>query len=266
MIDLNTLNKLEELKKAMIEEDKKNNDGNITKVEINIETKGNKDSNIFENKIYSKSVHSNFEKEVVVNRINKNIQIKRGEIWMVDLGNNGNSIQSFRHPFLVTSNDLNNQHSPNITGCSGTSKMKARLPVHVEIEQGCGGLKVRTTILCETLRPIDRSKFLYKMGEVDDNIMLKVKKAINIQNGDIKPKTELERLPQTIQNMINEKLEDIKSVERTITNIKRESLVKHLMDEREAHLLSLERICKKYNLDYKDYYVMYRKEEEKIVI
>ncbi|NRU52432.1 hypothetical protein [Clostridium beijerinckii] len=68
MMDLNTLNKLEELKKSMIIEENnnndKNNDSNITKIEINVETKVNKDNNIFENKIYSKSVHSNFNREV----------------------------------------------------------------------------------------------------------------------------------------------------------------------------------------------------------
>jgi hypothetical protein len=38
------------------------------------------------------------------------------------------------------------------------------------------------------------------------------------------------------------------------------------MDEREAYLLSLQRICDKYNIDYRDYYVMYKKEDERIVV
>jgi mRNA-degrading endonuclease toxin of MazEF toxin-antitoxin module len=263
MMDLKTLNKLEELKKSMMVEE--NKDSKITKIEINIETKDYKDRNIFENKIYSKNIHSNIDKGVAVNNINKNIQIKRGEIWMVDLGNNGNSIQSFRHPFLVTSNDLNNLHSPNITGCSGTSKMKARLPVHVEIEQGCGGLKVNTVILCETLCPIDRSKFLYKMGEVDESIMLKVKKAINIQNGDIKPKSEFERLPKETQTEINKTLEYIYSYEKVIGRSRSKELIDYLLKERSSLLNCLERLCIRHGLNYREYYIPYTKERSEAI-
>jgi hypothetical protein len=117
MIDLNTLNKLEELKKAMIEEDKKNNDGNITKVEINIETKGNKDSNIFENKIYSKSIHSNFNSEVAMNSINNNkpIEVTRGQIYYMRLHIDiEGSEQGGKRPVIVIQNDIGNRYSSNI--------------------------------------------------------------------------------------------------------------------------------------------------------
>jgi mRNA interferase MazF len=170
------------------------------------------------NKLCGRYVHSNDNKNVAMNKINnsKNLIIKRGEMWMVDLGNNGNSIQSGIHPYLVTSNDLNNQYSRNITGCSGTSKIKSKLPVHVDIEEGCGGVKVKTTILCETLCPIDKSKFLYKMGEVDDLVMQKVERAIRIQNGELKEKTPLERLTDPTRLYIVNKIRYIEKAKESI--------------------------------------------------
>jgi mRNA interferase MazF len=267
MSNLTLQEQLEVFKRTTFVEE--NKDSNITKIEINIETQDYKDRNIFENKIYSKSVHSNFEKEIAVNNINEHKEIrkpKRREIWYVNFGQKKGNLQSNIRPCLVSSNELSNLYSNIINVFPITSKLnKAKIPVHVEIENF--GLKEKSLILTEQITTIDiRYDLLYYIGTVDELTMKKVDVARNIQLGDLKPKSPLERLDKSIQNIINEKLEDIKSVERTITNIKRESLVKHLMDEREANLLSLERICKKYNLDYKDYYVMYRKEEEKIVI
>jgi mRNA interferase MazF len=191
---------------------------------------------------------------------------QRREIWMVNFGQRKGSLQSGIRPCIISSNPVNNQFASIRNVFPITSKINKKLPVHVELDESCG-LQEKSLVLTEQITTIDiRYDLLYYVGTVDDEIMERVDKAKNIQLGDLKPKTALERLDKTAQNMINEKLEDIRSVERTISNIKRETLIKHLMDEREAYLLSLQRICNKYGLDYKDYYVMYRKEEERIVV
>jgi mRNA interferase MazF len=253
------------------------NNSNIDAKHIEIEmNKEDKEHRV--KKLCGYYVHSNINSEVAMsNQINYNknnggqqIEVKQYEIWQVNLGEGRNSIQGGIRPFLITSNMLSTKYSPNVSGCSITSRLqKAKLPVHVELnDYEKYGLKKKSIILAETLCQIDKkTQLLYKIGSIDDeDIMDKVEEAIRIQNARLKPKTPLEKLDKKIQILIEEKLEDIRSVERTITNIRRESLIKHLMSEREVCLLSLERICNKYNLDYKDYYVMYRKEEEKIVI
>jgi hypothetical protein len=107
--------------------------------------------------------------------------------------------------------------------------------------------------------------------------MDKVEEAIRIQNARLKPKTPLEKLSQNAQDLIYDKLDDIRSIERTICNIINDdenddeslkNLKDNLYGQRECYLASLERICKKYDLDYRDYYTMYKKEKpnERIVV
>jgi mRNA interferase MazF len=234
-------------------------------------------------------VHSNINSEVAMsNPINYNknnggqqIEVKQYEIWQVNLGEGRNSIQGGIRPFLITSNMLSTKYSPNVRGCSITSRLqKAKLPVHVELnDYEKYGLKKKSIILAETLCQIDKkTQLLYKIGSIDDeDIMDKVEEAIRIQNARLKPKTPLEKLSQNAQDLIYDKLDDIRSIERTICNIINDdenddeslkNLKDNLYGQRECYLASLERICKKYDLDYRDYYTMYKKEKpnERIVV
>ena len=51
-----------------------------------------------------------------------NMNIKRGEIYLVDLGNQKGSIQSGKRPVVVISNNMNNKYSPTINILPITSK------------------------------------------------------------------------------------------------------------------------------------------------
>lgn len=274
MIDLNTLNKLEELKKAMIEEDKKNNDGNITKVEINIETKGNKDSNIFENKIYSKSIHSNFNSEVAMNSINNNVDyknIKRGDVLYVDLNKNGvdavGSEQSGIRYSICLQNNIGNKFSPTIIVALVTSKLtKSRIPTHVEIPAGNFGLPKDSIVMLEQIRTLDKKRIVKNVGTVDDITLLRIDRAKDISLGDLKPKSPLEKLPRSIQNEINKTIKKIYGCDDILEDSNNKDLISHLSKERKILLNHLERICSSYELRYEDYYLKQGKGENVIAI
>jgi mRNA interferase MazF len=253
----------------------------VLKLNMFTDIKENSESN-YENKINiaNDKIHSkDFKlKEVAMNKINynkRNLEINRGDIWMVDLGSNGNNIQSGIHPFLVTSNILNNRYSPNITGCSGTSSMsKPKLPVHTLIEAGMFGLPKTTIILAETLCPISKSKFLYKIGTANDEVMKQVKRAIDIQNGELKPKTELEKLSEESQKYIISK---IKMIETCKTSLK---IIYSMNGDRNASNLFEDRIFEEenalrtycynneinYEKMYENYFEIYSNNYEKIAI
>jgi mRNA interferase MazF len=272
---------------AFIEENakvNKNNDNNITKIEIKVETQDYKESNIFRNKIYSKDVHSNFDKGVARGLSFEELKkLKRGDIVWVDLRTNVGSEQRSDEngrPVVIIQNDIGNAFSPTIITACITSQMdKPKLPIHVQVPSDNNGLSKNSIVLTEQIMTLDKKKrILRKTGSLSEDIMIKIDRALSISIFPIKEKTPLERLPKTTQNIIKEKLEDIRSIERTICNIiidndkslekKLDSLEENLRGQRACYLASLERICKKYNLNYRDYYIMYKreKEDERIVV
>jgi mRNA interferase MazF len=267
MMDLNTLNKLEELKKSMIIEENKNN--NITKIEINIETKGNKDSNIFENKIYNKSIHSNISNRVARGLSFEELKkLKRGDIVWVDLRTNVGSEQSSDEngrPVVIIQNDIGNEYSPTIiTACITSQLSKKKLPIHVEVPSDNNGLSKNSVVLTEQIMTLDKKKrILRKTGSLNEITMAKIDRALSISIFPIKEKTPLEKLPRWIRNVIIRKIENIHSFERAWLNSKtnNQSFKSMCLKERELCLLDLEEFCSDNELNYRDYYTQYSESE-----
>jgi mRNA-degrading endonuclease toxin of MazEF toxin-antitoxin module len=165
MMDLNTLNKLEELKKSMIVEENKNS--NITKIE-------NKINNKEICKVEDKSIHSNN------NILDKNVVMRkpqRREIWMVNFGQRKGSIQSGIRPCIIGSNPINNKYANIRNVYPVTSKTNKKLLVHVELDESCG-LKEKSLVLTEQVTTIDiRYDLLYYVGIVDEITMKRIDKA-----------------------------------------------------------------------------------------
>lgn len=258
MLDLKNNEALLKMREQMVHE---------VKVEVNDMNNGTKEVKIEVN-TNDKILHSNISKDVVIDKINykernttKPIrEVRRGDIWYVDLGSDRKgSLQKNIRPWIILSNNISNKYSPNLNGCAITSQLgKTDLPVHVRV-QGFG-LKKESIILTETIESIDKnSQLLTYIGSVDEEVLNKIDMAIKIQLGDLKPKTPLERLPQEIQDEVNETLQYIYSYEKVLGKSQSDNL-NHLLYERSILLEHLESICNEYKIDYKDYYIPYTKE------
>lgn len=124
----------------------------------------------------------------------KNINVKRGDIWMVNIPQLKDedtvkrSLQKGLRPFLVTSNPVCNDRSPVINGVILTSRMtKAKLPTHVELGAE-SGLRFDSVALCE--QPISLDKFVdlqHKVGECSENKMRAIEYALKVQSQLIPP-------------------------------------------------------------------------------
>ena len=110
------------------------------------------------------------------------INIKRGEIYLVNLGNQKGSIQSGKRPVIVISNNMNNKYSPIVNVLPITSKTKNNIPVHVRIGTESGLIK-ESTILVEQNIPINKDQFLKYVGKCNKYKMYEIEKALLIQNG-----------------------------------------------------------------------------------
>ena len=112
-------------------------------------------------------------------------EIKRGDIYLADLGNGIGSEQHGVRPVLVVQNNKGNHFSPTVTVLPITTKIhKSKgLPTHVIISDKYG-LEQRSSIMAEQIVTIDRSRFFTYLGSISDKEMDKdVNKAIRIQLG-----------------------------------------------------------------------------------
>lgn len=108
--------------------------------------------------------------------------IKRGQVWMANLGTTIGSEQGGKRPVLVVQNDIGNKYSPTLTVVPLTSKQnKNKLPTHVMINEPY--LTEISIALIEQVRTIDKVRLIEFMGKTNDYIMIEIDRALEIQNG-----------------------------------------------------------------------------------
>lgn len=111
------------------------------------------------------------------------MKIRRGDIYYADLSPVVGSEQSGIRPVLIIQNDIGNKFSPTIIAIAITSRQKAKLPTHIEIEGTKYGLDKDSVILAEQIRTLDKARLKSKVGTLDKDTMEKVKKALEISFG-----------------------------------------------------------------------------------
>ena len=107
--------------------------------------------------------------------------IQRGDIYYADLRPVVGSEQGGIRPVLIIQNDVGNRHSPTVICAAITSQMhKAKLPTHVELSGRQQDLAKDSVVLLEQLRTIDKKRLKDKVCHLDNNILLKIDKALEI--------------------------------------------------------------------------------------
>lgn len=109
------------------------------------------------------------------------ITIRRGDIFYADLRPVVGSEQGGIRPVLIVQNDVGNRHSPTVICAAITSQMhKAKLPTHVELDSTKYALVKDSVVLLEQLRTIDKKRLKDKVCHLDQQILDKVDKALEI--------------------------------------------------------------------------------------
>jgi mRNA interferase MazF len=111
-------------------------------------------------------------------------QVFRGEIFYADLSPVIGSEQGGVRPVLIIQNDVGNKYSPTVICAAITSQInKAKLPTHIEIDSTASALVKDSVILLEQIRTIDKKRLREKICRLDDSIMRRVNRALNISVG-----------------------------------------------------------------------------------
>ena len=112
-------------------------------------------------------------------------EIKRGDIWMIDLGklHNG-SIQDGYRPCVIIQNDIGNKHSPCVVICPLTSKNKRVMPTHVNVNVE-DGIPFDSIVMCEQIQTRCKKEIRGNkpMCHLSDNKMEQINKALAISIG-----------------------------------------------------------------------------------
>ncbi len=85
---------------------------------------------------------------------------------------------------LVLQNNIGNRFSPTVIVAAITAQIqKAKLPTHVEIDAEKYRFERDSVILLEQIRTIDKQRLTDKITYLDDNMMEKIDKALEISLG-----------------------------------------------------------------------------------
>ena len=110
--------------------------------------------------------------------------VKRGDIYYADLSPVVGSEQGGVRPVLIVQNDIGNRYSPTVIAAAVTSRMtKTKLPTHIEIASGVGGLDKDSVVLLEQIRTLDKRRLREKIGELSTKEMQEVNQGLLISLG-----------------------------------------------------------------------------------
>lgn len=107
---------------------------------------------------------------------------KRGYIYYADLNPIVGSEQSGIRPVLIIQNDIGNKYSPTVLVAPITSKNHKKLPTHIIINN-VNNLRHDSMILLEQTRVLDKSRLKNYIGQLTEEQMREVEKAISISFG-----------------------------------------------------------------------------------
>ena len=109
-------------------------------------------------------------------------EIKRGDMYCADLRPVIGSEQGGVRPVIILQNDVGNKYSPTTIVAAITGrKNKAQIPTHIPIQSNA--LKRDSVILLEQIRTIDKSRLGEFIGQVDEDTMQCVDRAIAVSFG-----------------------------------------------------------------------------------
>ena len=107
--------------------------------------------------------------------------MKRGDLYMAELDPVVGSEQGGRRPVLLIQNDLGNRFAPTVIVLPLTaSRRKPDLPTHVRVLGGEGGVWYDSTVLCEQVRTLEKSRLFRRLGALPQSRMKAVEAALSV--------------------------------------------------------------------------------------
>lgn len=105
-------------------------------------------------------------------------EVKRGQLYYVNLGDVIGSEQGGKRPCLIIQNNKGNKFSPTTIVAIGTTRTtKSNLPTHYWLGDNCGTPK-KTMIECEQIRVIDKNRLGDYIGTINKRDMQNINECL----------------------------------------------------------------------------------------
>ena len=109
------------------------------------------------------------------------MEVRRGDIFLVDLSPVVGTEQAGIRPALIIQRDTANISSPQTIIVPFTTRIReVILPSHVKISAGVGGLTEDSVLLCEQIRVIDKGRLVRRTGNIGEEDLKKVALALKV--------------------------------------------------------------------------------------
>ena len=109
------------------------------------------------------------------------MDVRRGDIFLVDLNPIVGTEQAGIRPALVIQIDRANISSPHTIIIPFTTRIRETvLPSHVKIPAEVGGLTEDSILLCEQIRIIDKRRLVRRIGNIGEENLSKVDTALKL--------------------------------------------------------------------------------------
>lgn len=112
------------------------------------------------------------------------MEVKRGEIWIVNLDPTlGHEIKKSR-PAVIIQNDIGNKYSPVTIIAPLTSQSLEKIyPIEVLLTSENSGLEQESKVLLNQIRAVDKVRLVKKIGKVNEETLTQIDQALKISLG-----------------------------------------------------------------------------------
>lgn len=100
--------------------------------------------------------------------------MRRGEIYLADLGDPVGHEQAMRRPVLVVSAQPWLESNPPVITVLPMTRTHRQRTTHVEVEPGTSGLKATSYVKCEDIRAISPRRIQRHYGQVEDTTLFQI--------------------------------------------------------------------------------------------
>lgn len=164
-------------------------------------------------------------------------KLSKGEIYVTNLKSYYKNSITGQHPVILLSNFLCLQFSQSLQVVPITSQNKQSMESHIFISKNFG-LDSDSTALCEQLTTIDRACLINKVGQLSNEVLAQVDRAVSLQ----------------LNNSRYYNIQHAMSLAKHILELERFA-EKYELDEFDKRLnenlaLDLKSYCRQYNINY----------------
>jgi len=114
--------------------------------------------------------------------MNRDVFLRRGDIWLVNFNPAQGSEQRGIRPALIVQNDVGNEVSP-VTIVAAISSVTKTYPINVEIKPSDSGLEKDSVVKLNQIRTIDKKRLIKRLGRLDSSKMKAVNSALMLSLG-----------------------------------------------------------------------------------